>query len=526
MRRARIYRATAFAAATVGLAALAVAVTGSPTGADPAQSVLPLKHYSYLAPGDAFVPAGQAGPPIACQRPAPSDGNVSFILHCMDPAQVRAAYGIDGISEQGEGQTIVLVDSFGSPTAAQDLDFFAQTFNMPKPDFEQVFPSGQPGYLTGDGNSTGQGSGQNGPSSAAGWAVEANLDVQWAYAIAPKAHIVLLATNNAETQGVPGLPAMMSAIDWAIAKYPAGTVFSMSFGTDESAFAGAAAQQFAKFDETFKRGLAKGDTFLASSGDNGSLGVERSHLQTTVAPSPQVSYPNVSPYVTSVGGTQLQYNWTWAPDPKAPDIPIDAQGNRVPAWWAWTKGGNTEAVGNEPGFGLVTGGGDSNVYPRPAYQNGVASVVGDHRGVPDLAWNMAINGGVLVYRTFFPDVYGSPASWFLVGGTSASSPQTAGLVALANQARAAAGKSPIGNLNQAIYSAGFDKSVAFKDVVSQTFGPQPSATLHSNQVWDITPGAPLVLDAVPGHETTTGFDLTTGWGTPNGPGFVSQLVKQ
>ena len=50
----------------------------------------------------------------------------------------------------------------------------------------------------------------------------------------------------------------MKAIDWAINKYPAGTVFSMSFGTDESAFGGAsAATQFTKFDQTFQRGLAK-----------------------------------------------------------------------------------------------------------------------------------------------------------------------------------------------------------------------------------------------------------------------------
>jgi subtilase family serine protease len=520
MRRSRVYQATAFAAASIGLAALAVATGGSPSGARPA---VPLSSYAYLAPESAFVPASQADGPIACQRPAP-DNRVSTDLHCMKPADMRAAYGIDKLPYQGEGQTIVLVDSFGSPTAAGDLDFFAQTFGMPKPDFEQVFPNGQPGFLNGDGSATGAGSGQNGPASAAGWATEANLDVQWAYAMAPKAHIVLLATNTAETQGVPGLPAAMSAIDWAVGKYPSGTVFSMSFGTDESAFAGAAAQQFAKFDETFKRGLAKGDTFFASSGDNGSLGVERSHRQSTTSPDPQVSYPNVSPYVTSVGGTQRQFGWTW--NPTGPDVPIAANGSRTPAWWAWTQGGNSEPVGNEPGFGLVTGGGDSTVYARPSYQNTVASVVGAHRGVPDLAWNMAINGGALVYHSFFQKVNGPPG-WFLVGGTSASSPQVAAVVALANQARKQAGKGPIGNLNQAIYSPGFNKSVAFHDVAPQTFGTGvPSANLHSNQVWDITPGQPVSLDAVTGHDTTTGYDLTTGFGSPVGPGFVSELVKQ
>ena len=510
-------------AASVLAATTAVVAVLPRSGAGAAANPLALHYDLQQAPASAFIPADSyvaADGPIACQRPAP-DNRVSTTLHCATPASMRAAYGVDQVPYQGEGQTIVLVDSFGSPTAAQDLNFFAQTYGLPTPDFEQVFPNGQPGYLTGDGTTTGKGSCQNGPCSAEGWASEANLDVQWAFAMAPKAHIVLLSTNTAETQGVPGLPAAMKAIDWAIGKYPSGTVFSMSFGTDESAFAGAAAAQFAKFDQVFQRGLAKGDTFLSSSGDNGSTGVERSHRATTISPDPQVSYPNVSPYVTSVGGTQRQYGWTW--DPTGPDVPIAADGSRTPAWWAWTSGGDTEAVGNEPGFGLVTGGGLSTVYPRPSYQDSVSSVVGNHRGVPDLAWNMAINGGVLVYRSFFPGVEGPP-SWFLVGGTSASSPQTAGVVALANEARAAAGKGPVGNLNQRIYASGFDRSAAFHDVTAQTYGTVPSGHLDSNQVWDITPGQPVTLDAVPGYPTTPGYDLTTGFGSPNAPGFISQLV--
>ena len=518
-RNARVYKTSALAVAALGVAAFAATTSGSPSGATPAPA---LQHYAYQAPESAFVPASQALGQVACQRPAP-DNRVSTQLHCPTPQQMRAAYGVDKVADQGEGQTIVLVDSFGSPTAAQDLAFFAQTFGFPAPDFEQVFPNGRPGFLDGDGKASGKGVAQNGPNSAEGWAGEANLDVQWSFAMAPKAHIVLLSTNTAETQGVPGLPAAMSAIDWAINKYPAGTVFSMSFGTDESAFAGAAKQQFAKFDETFKRGIAKGDTFFASSGDNGSTGVERSHRQTTVSPDPQVSYPNVSPYVTSVGGTQKQIGWRW--NPTGPDVPIAADGSRTPAWWDWTDGATSEAVGNEPGFGLVTGGGLSTVYPRPAYQNGVSSVVGAHRGTPDLAWNMAINGGALTYRSYFPGVDGPP-SWVLFGGTSASSPQVAGVMALANEARKKAGKAPIGDLNKVIYSAGFNKAAAFRDVTAQTYGTVASGHLHNNQESDITPGQPVVPDAVPGYETTTGYDLTTGFGSPFGPGFVSELAKQ
>ena len=324
--------------ALAGCAALA-ALPALGSSAAVAGAVVP---FAAQAPDSAFSATAPAADPVACQRPAP-DNRVSTTIHCYTPDQIRAFYGLSPLTASttdGAGQTIVLVDSYGTPTAAEDAAFFAQTFGGPAPDVTSVFPLGHPDYT----NPTGNGSGTSGPTAAAGWAGEASLDVQWAYAIAPKAHIVLLATPPAETQGVQGLPNLMKAIDWAVATYPAGTVFSMSFGTSEEAFAGSSArQQFAKFDQTFQRGLAKHDTFFASSGDDGSLGVARAHHQTQTVDHPSVSYPNTSPYVTSVGGTQVQSGWTWAP---TSDKPFLDDGTRNPAYWAWTVGGSTEAVWN------------------------------------------------------------------------------------------------------------------------------------------------------------------------------------
>jgi subtilase family serine protease len=319
------------------------------------------------------------------------------------------------------------------------------------------------------------------------------------------------------------MPNLMSAIDWAIAKYPAGTVFSMSFGTSEEAFAGSsAARQFARFDQTFKRGLAKHDTFFSSSGDDGSTGVGRAHRATATVDHPSVSYPNVSPYVTSVGGTQVQDGWTWDP---LVDKPFNANGSRNLDYWNWTSGGSSEAVWNEGWGPIGTGGGLSSVYGRPAFQNPVAGIVGSHRGVPDVAWNAAVNGGVLTYISFYPSIEGPPR-WGVFGGTSASSPQTAALTAVANQARAAAHKGPIGNLNDVIYRASFDKSAAFNDIVPQTYGVTPSGHLDNNRIWDTDANGFLTPDPVPGFPTTTGYDLTTGWGTPKAAGYIAQLVAQ
>lgn len=510
--------------AAAGSAVLFATFSAAAVSATTLGSVSP---FAARAPESAFTAAASASGPIACHRPAP-DNRVSTTVHCYTPNQIRAFYGLAPLTPtttDGAGQTIVLVDSYGSPTAGTDVNFFAQTFNGPAPDFEAAFPLGTPDYKDPKGsNGGGGGVGNSGPVAADGWAGEANLDVQWAYAIAPKAHIVLLATPPAETQGVPGLPNLMKAIDWAVTKYPAGTVFSMSFGTDETAFGSpdAAKSAFDRFDATFTRGQAKHDTFFSSAGDNGSTGVERSHHQTTQVDHPVVSYPNASPYVTSVGGTQVQAGWTWNP---TSDVPFNPDGSRNPAYWSWTPGGNSEAVWNETWGPIGTGGGVSSVYGRPSYQNGVAGIVGDHRGVPDLAWNAAVNGGVLTFISFFPALEGPPR-WGSFGGTSASSPQVAALTAIGNQARAALGKPGIGDLNAVIYSGSFDRSVAFSDIVPQTYGTAASGVLADNRMWEYAADGSVHPGAIPGMPTTTGYDLTTGWGSPKAAGYVAQLAAQ
>jgi subtilase family serine protease len=507
-------------AGMLGGTALTAAYVLAPAAASVGATAAQVVPQAVRAPADQFTASAPAGASIACTRPAP-DNRVSTTLHCYTPDQIRAFYGLGALTSSttdGAGQTVVLVDSYGSPTAQNDVNFFASTFNGPTPDFEAAFPLGMPDYK----NPTGNGTGQSGPTAADSWAGEANLDVQWAYAIAPKAHIVLLATPPAETQGVQGLPNLMKAIDWAVAKFPSGTVFSMSFGTDEQAFGGqsAAKAQFAKFDATFQRGLAKGDTFFSSAGDTGSLGVTRSHRATSTGAAPEVSYPNVSPYVTSVGGTQVQSGWTWDP---TQDKPFLADGSRNPAYWSWTAVGSTEASWNESWAGIATGGGLSTVYSRPSFQDGVAGVVGNQRGVPDLAWNAAVNGGVLVYISYFPSIEGGPL-WGVFGGTSAASPQVAALTAVANQSRKVHSKAPIGNLDAVIYSASFSQATAFSDITEQVYGTAPSGDIKNNRIWDTQADGFVTPDPVPGMPSTTGYDLTTGWGTPKAAGYITDLT--
>ena len=162
-----------------------------------------------------------------------------------------------------------------------------------------------------------------------------------------------------------------------------------------------------------------------------------------------------------------------------------------------------EATWNEAltfsSVGYSSGGGVSSLYSTPWYQSIVAhqkyttllgnqvSVTG--RMVPDVSFNSAVYGGVLAYLGFL-------GVWAVFGGTSAASPAWAGIMALANQAHGG----PLGFVNPDMDLLGYTKS--FHDI---TQGENADCT---------------GLCGEDGYVANRGYDLTTGWGTPD----VSKLV--
>src|SRR5204862_7746355 len=102
-----------------------------------------------------------------------------------------------------------------------------------------------------------------------------------------------------------------------------------------------------------------------------------------------------------------------------------------------------EEAWNEPDCGVATGGAASRLFAPPSFQSGLGF---SGRAIPDVSHNAALNGGVLVIETISDGTF-----IFLVGGTSAGSPQWASIIALANQARADAAKGGLGFVTPALY---------------------------------------------------------------------------
>ena len=361
---------------------------------------------------------------------------------CYDPAQMRKAYGFDQLDVDGTGRTIVIVDAFQSPTIQQDLSLFDSVFGLPAGNLNIIAPDGLTPFDTNDANQV-------------GWSGEITLDVEWAHAIAPGATIdLVLAKSNQDGD-------ILSATKYAVDNN-LGDVISQSFGEGEICMdPGLLQAQHALFQQA----TAKGITLLASSGDQGSA-------QPTCDGSSffkSASTPASDPNVTGVGGTKLVADSTGAYQSES----------------VWNEFSTSGAAG---------GGGFSTVYGTPAYQQRLHLA---SRGVPDVAYNAAINGGVLAVWSV---PLGAPA-FFRFGGTSAGSPQWAGLVADADQLKGGR----IGLLNNRLY------------------GWATSATLENRLFHDIRTGDNS-FGSITGFDATPGWDAATGVGSPKANTLVPMLA--
>ena len=201
------------------------------------------------------TPAGPSTDEAATVAPA--------VINGLYPVQVRQAYGISQLSQNGAGQTIAIVDAYDITASdiTTDLNTFDSQFNLPAvntgsgPKFTVVTPSN--------------------PTANSGWDGEIALDVEWAHAVAPMANILLVETSSASYSSL--LTGVQTAATTAGV-----SVVSMSWGGSELS-------NESSYNSYFE---TPGVSFTASSGDSASA----------------VMFPATSPYVTAVGGTSLSLN--------------------------------------------------------------------------------------------------------------------------------------------------------------------------------------------------------------------------
>lgn len=403
--------------------------------------------------------AGPAPTDEFCRMVGLSVGNQGT-APCYSPQEMRRAYGLNGLIDagmDGAGQTIVIIDSYGSPTIAADLRTFDEGYGLPDPpSFTVLAPIGEVPW-----NPTLY-------PDQPGWAGEVTLDVEWAHAMAPGADIVLLTSPVDETEGVQGLPEFLALEKYAL-DHRLGKIISQSWGaTENTLFAGTAGSQgpqvVADYESFYARAVQEHVTVMCAEGDSGSSDVESDGV--TYYPYPVVDFPCTSPYVTSVGGTSLY---------------LDTSGKY-----------RYETVWNDDiGAG---GGGISQLFQEPDYQRqalpeSVQAELGGMRGVPDISYNGGCYTTIITYSSF-PG--GGEPGWYYVCGTSEGAPQWAGIIADLNQY---AGR-PLGLVNPVLYALG-------------------GAGLFGEVGRDIKIGNNAFVPGVPGYSATRGWDPASGWGTPN-----------
>jgi subtilase family serine protease len=396
----------------------------------------------HLQVGDAqsFVAPAGVGTPICPSSVVPGG------IVCYSPSYIHQAYDFPSGSNAptGAGQTIVIVEAYGNPSIAGDLANFDNAFGIPAPPSLTIM------------NATGTGA--EGSGDTFDWGTETSLDVEYAHAAAPGAAIVLAVAATDDLDDI------VAADQQVIPSYP-GAIVCQSFGDDETD--SSSLPGFRAMHRVFAAATRAGGTLIASTGDFGATDGNDSAV---------ASYPASDPLVTAVGGTEgLPY----------PDG----------LWSSPGQYGGEQAWNEADPYDAATGGAPSILFRAPAWQRGVTGA--RTRTVPDVSFNAAIDGGVVVYYT---------THVFTMGGTSAGVPEWAGIAALANDLRARAHRRPLGFMTDNLYRLA------------------RSSRTYARDFHDITQGDNR-LDSTIGFDAGPGYDLATGLGTPDVGALISDLAS-
>lgn len=331
----------------------------------------------------------------------------------------------------GSNQTIAVFELDGYQQS--DIDAYLQSNNLGSINISNVLVDGANG-------------------SAGAGAIEVELDIEVVAAMAPKATQIVYegpnttqGVNDTYNQIVTDNKAQITTISWGECEAQSGN------------------SELQTLDNIFKQGSAQGITMFAASGDSGAYDCNDTNLA--------VDSPAGDPYITGVGGTNLQ-----------------TSGGTYGSESVWSNPTDTQRSPKGSGGG----GGISSFFAQPTWQVGPGvknQYSNGNRQVPDVSADADPQTGYAVYCTV--SASGCPTTGnIVVGGTSAAAPLWAGSMALINESLQKAGKARAGFVTPQLYSLANSQ--------------QPYPPFH-----DVTQGTNLYYPA------TTGYDEASGLGSPD-----------
>ncbi len=379
--------------------------------------------------------------------------------HYLAPDDVATIYNIAPLYAagfDGSGQNLVVIGQTAISLA--DIQTFRRRFNLPANDPRLVLFGPSPGIRSVD-------------------LPEADLDIEWAGAVARKATIIYVYSRSVSTSA-------QYAVDQNLAP-----VMTFSYGDCEPA-ASTVLRSIAQ------QASAQGITWLVSSGDSGAATCDRDTPTPQAAKGQTVSFPASIPEITAVGGTE--FNETngayWA-------AANTANGGSALSYIP-EKAWNDSVLRN----GLhATGGGASVLYPKPIWQTGPGVPDDKARDVPDVAFSAsADHDGYEVTSAGVSHIF---------GGTSVGTPVFAGMVALLNQYLTSNGSQAqpgLGNINPTLYRLAQSTPDIFHDIVT------------GDNIVACAQGTADCVNGFLGFSTGPGYDLATGLGSVDAYRMVTE----
>ena len=481
---------------------------------------------------------GKAGLEPLFTFPNPFNGTTLYGLGPGDFATIYNSKPLIAAGNDGTGQTIAIVGE--TNINATDVQSFRQMFGLPANfDATNVILNGEDPGIT-----------------SLGEEGEADLDVEWSGATAPGATVKFVV--SASTPASAGID--LSAL--YIIEHNLAAVMSESYGACEKVL-GSAGNAF--YNSLWEQAAAQGITVIVSSGDGGSAGCDDFNTQQVATQGVAVSGLASTPFNVSLGGTDFDEINKWTSYWNSTN---DATGSSAKSYIPeilWNENcaqiGLTGCGASAPqgSVNIVAGsGGQSSVYLKPKWQMGVAGMPNDsHRDQPDVSLfaSPGFDGTGYVYCQSDQTISGARMcdlhastgvlNFGIVGGTSASAPAFAGVMALVNQKQSSnADPAPRqGNANYVLYAlakkAGascassvaeaysciFNDMVAGNSFIKTRFGSSVGTNSVACQGGTpncsvSTAGSTGVL-VDPAHATTEAWTAAVGYDMASGLGSVN-----